>query len=163
MKKYKVTINDKDIVKAINDKIAIDSLFSVGETITNSPLLFGDNYTDDERIYNSVLEYKKEHKEAFVFIYVLDNFTITENSMSSSGNIIKTNYNIAITDNYIQVDGYRMKFKEKFGYTYMLRKTFIGTDDVTRFAGFITESFWKRDALKIIHHILDNGKLVSNS
>lgn len=43
MKKYRLFISSKKDLKAINKKIAIDSLFSVGETITNSPLVIGEN------------------------------------------------------------------------------------------------------------------------
>lgn len=43
MKKYRLFISSKKDLKALNKKIAIDSLFSVGETITNSPLVIGEN------------------------------------------------------------------------------------------------------------------------
>ena len=44
MKKHRLFISSKKDLKALNKKIAIDSLFSVGETITNSPLVIGTIY-----------------------------------------------------------------------------------------------------------------------
>ena len=56
MKKYKVIISSAKDVKLLNDKIAIDSLFTVGETITNNPLHVGVNVVTDKRIIDSVKE-----------------------------------------------------------------------------------------------------------
>ena len=57
MKKYKVIIASAKDVKLLNDKIAIDSLFTVGETITNNPLHVGVNVVTDKRIIESVKEF----------------------------------------------------------------------------------------------------------
>lgn len=54
MKKYKVIIASAKDVKLLNDKIATDSLFTVGETITNNPLHVGVNVVTDKRIIDSV-------------------------------------------------------------------------------------------------------------
>ena len=56
MKKYKVIITSAKDVKLLNDKIATDSLFTVGETITNNPLHVGINVVTDERIKDSMRE-----------------------------------------------------------------------------------------------------------
>ena len=56
MKKYKVIIASAKDVKLLNDKIATDSLFTVGETITNNPLHVGINVVTDERIKDSMRE-----------------------------------------------------------------------------------------------------------
>ena len=56
MEKYKVIITSAKDVKLLNDKIATDSLFTVGETITNSPLHVGINVVTDERIKDSMRE-----------------------------------------------------------------------------------------------------------
>lgn len=56
MKKYKVIIASAKDVKLLNDKIATDSLFTDGETITNSPLHVGVNVVTDKRIIDSVKE-----------------------------------------------------------------------------------------------------------
>ena len=57
MKKYKVIIASAKDVKLLNDKIAIDSLFTVGETITNNPLHVGVNVVTDKRIIESVKDF----------------------------------------------------------------------------------------------------------
>ena len=56
MKKYKVIIASAKDVKLLNDKISTDSLFTVGETITNNPLHIGVNVVTDKRIIDSVKE-----------------------------------------------------------------------------------------------------------
>lgn len=56
MKKYKVIITSAKDVKLLNDKISIDSLFTVGETITNNPLHVCINVVTDERIKDSMRE-----------------------------------------------------------------------------------------------------------
>ena len=57
MKKYKVIIASAKDVKLLNDKIATDSLFTVGETIINNPLHVGINVVTDKRIIDSVKEF----------------------------------------------------------------------------------------------------------
>ena len=54
MKKYRLYVKSEKDLKALNEKIAIDSLFSVGETITNNPLHIGENIFSDKRIFDSV-------------------------------------------------------------------------------------------------------------
>lgn len=56
MKKYEVIISSAKDVKLLNDKITTDSLFTVGETITNNPLHVGINVVTDERIIDSMKE-----------------------------------------------------------------------------------------------------------
>lgn len=56
MKKFRVVITSAKDVKLLNDKIATDSLFTVGETITNNPLHVGVNVVTDERIKDSMRE-----------------------------------------------------------------------------------------------------------
>lgn len=68
MKKYKVIITSAKDVKLLNDKIAIDSLFSVGETITNNPLVIGENVTSDKRILDSFNEFMNSGKVSGVLI-----------------------------------------------------------------------------------------------
>ena len=60
MKKYVVSIKTENAVKAVNDYIIINSLFTVGETITDPGLKIGENYTDDERIYQAVCAFINE-------------------------------------------------------------------------------------------------------
>lgn len=68
MKKYRLFISSKKDLKALNKKIAIDSLFSVGETITNNPLAIGENVTSDKRILDSFNEFMNSGKVSGVLI-----------------------------------------------------------------------------------------------
>ena len=68
MKKYRLFISSKKDLKALNKKIAIDSLFSVGETITNSPLVIGENVISDKRILDSFNEFMNSGKVSGVLI-----------------------------------------------------------------------------------------------
>jgi len=168
MKKYKVTIDSEKDVQKLNDKIAIDSLFSSPkETITNNPLLVGTNYVDDERIYNSALEYSKTHNG--VYANKLDTFVFVEtpykvwtdgNGKTQIERFEPIKHTFVINDTFVQVDGYRLKIKYVCGYSYMLRKTYLGTDDVTRLAGMFVDDLWYDYTLKVINHVRKYGKLV---
>ena len=68
MKKYRLFISSKNDLKALNNKIAIDSLFSVGETITNNPLVIGENVISDKRILDSFNEFMNYGKVSGVLI-----------------------------------------------------------------------------------------------
>ena len=68
MKKYRLFISSKKDLKALNKKISIDSLFSVGETITNSPLVIGENVISDKRILDSFNEFMNSGKVSGVLI-----------------------------------------------------------------------------------------------
>lgn len=61
MIKCKVTISSEKAVRELNNKIALDSLFAVGETITNNPLHLGENVVTDERIIESAKDYASVH------------------------------------------------------------------------------------------------------
>ena len=60
MKKYVVSIKTENAVQAVNDYVIVNSLFTVGETITAPGLKLGENYTDDERIYQAVCSFINE-------------------------------------------------------------------------------------------------------
>lgn len=68
MKKFRVVITSAKDVELLNDKIAIDSLFTVGETITNSPLVIGENVISDKRILDSFNEFMNSGKVSGVLI-----------------------------------------------------------------------------------------------
>ena len=68
MKKFRVVITSAKDVKLLNDKIAIDSLFTVGETITNNPLVIGENVISDKRILDSFNEFMNSGKVSGVLI-----------------------------------------------------------------------------------------------
>lgn len=78
MKKYKVIIASAKDVKLLNDKIATDSLFTVGETITSNPLHVGVNVVTDKRIIDSVKELA--HKRGYCtpknYLSVDDEFAV---------------------------------------------------------------------------------------
>ena len=69
MKKYRLYVKSEKDLKALNEKIAIDSLFSVGETITNNPLHIGENIFSDKRIFDSVKEYAFTHNFVSLTLY----------------------------------------------------------------------------------------------
>lgn len=56
MKKYKVIITSAKDVKLLNDKISINSLFTVGETINNNLLHVGVNVATDKRVIDGMKE-----------------------------------------------------------------------------------------------------------
>ena len=62
MEKYSITVSSWAVADSLNNKIAIDSLFENGESITGESLHPGVNYTDDKRVYDSANEYAKDHK-----------------------------------------------------------------------------------------------------
>ena len=68
MKKFRVVITSAKDVKLLNDKIAIDSLFTVGETITNNPLVIGENVISDKRILDSFNEFMNSGKVSGILI-----------------------------------------------------------------------------------------------
>lgn len=68
MKKFRVVITSAKDVKLLNDKIAIDSLFTVGETITNSHLVIGENVISDKRILDSFNEFMNSGKVSGILI-----------------------------------------------------------------------------------------------
>ena len=68
MKKFRVVITSAKDVKLLNDNIAIDSLFTVGETITNNPLVIGENVISDKRILDSFNEFMNYGKVSGVLI-----------------------------------------------------------------------------------------------
>ena len=68
MKKHRLFISSKKDLKALNKKISIDSLFSVGETITNNPLVIGENVISDKRILDSFNEFMNYGKVSGVLI-----------------------------------------------------------------------------------------------
>lgn len=165
MEKYKITITSESAIQELNEKIAIDSLFSVGEAINQDTLFYGDNYTNDERIYYSALEYSREHKgvqvqrlDTFVFVEGPYKVYKDENGETQIKRFEPINHTFVVDDTYIQVDGYRMKIKTAPGYTYKLRKTFIGTDDITRLCGMFVSDFWEIDTQKIVNHVRQYGQ-----
>lgn len=146
MKQYLIIVRDKNVLKELNDKIAVDSLFSLGETITNSPLLFGDNYTNDKRVYESAKEFSRTHES--VFAHDLSHF-------------VYFGYNVVLTDGFIAVNGFKLPLRIKSGYIANIRKTYISTSDISRFGGFILDDNWIYEVKDMFEHIIKYGKKVT--
>ena len=150
MKRYAIIIKDPKKVKVLNDKIATDSLFSHGETITCKPLLVGENYTDDVRIYNSAMDISDTwYPELLGYVKAID--------LSAFEYL---GAKVEITDDSITVDGYKMPLRFKSGYICKVNKTFIGTNDNSRFGTFLLDSNWIHEAKGIFEHIRHYGKKV---
>lgn len=60
MKKYLIICGSKEAANKVNDFIAVNSLFTEGETITEPVARWGNAYTDDDRVYNAVRAYIQE-------------------------------------------------------------------------------------------------------
>ena len=73
MKKYLIICENQESADKLNDFIAVNSLFSEGETITEPVVRWGKSYTDDERVYNAVCAYILEGGEG-VKVYNLRDF-----------------------------------------------------------------------------------------
>lgn len=168
MKKYLIICENKKSAENVNDFIAVNSLFTEGETITEPVALWGKSYTDDERVYNSVCEYIKEGGEG-VKIYNIRDFDVVEDHIelykddegrTQIRRFAPTVYRVNIDEEHITVNGYRMKLKIKREFTYKLMKTYIGTSEIENLAHFIQDEFWHYSGHqeKICKHIIAHGK-----
>ena len=168
MKKYLIICENKKSADKVNDFIAVNSLFTEGETITEPVARWGKSYTDDERVYNAVLAYIQEGGEDVKvynlreFEFVKDNIELCKDDEGRTQihRLSPTVYRINIDEDHITVNGYTMKVKYKLGYTYMLLKTYIGTSDLEELAHFIQDEGWKHSGHpeKICKHIIAHGK-----
>lgn len=149
MKKYLIVVRDKNVLKELNDKIAVDSLFTPGETITESNLKVGSNYTNDIRIYNSAKDFDNNEIKK-VIAYDLSEFSVF-------------GAKVVITDNDITVNGFKMSLKYKYGYTIKAYKSYIGTYDVSRLSATLQDDMWQINAKNLITHVQKYGKKVTNN
>ena len=168
MKKYLIICENQESSDKVNDFIAVNSLFTEGETITDPVARWGKSYTDDERVYNAVCEYIQEGGEG-VKVYDLREFDVVKDNIelykddegrTQIRRFAPTVYHINIDEDHITVNGYTMKVKYKSGYTYMLLKTYIGTSDFEDLAHFIQDEGWSHSGCpeKICKHIIAHGK-----
>ena len=152
----------------MNDFVAVNSLFTEGETITDPVAHWGKSYTDDERVYNAVCAYIQEGGEG-VKIYNLRDFEFIQDNIELCKDdegrthihrLAPTVYHINIDDDHITVNGYRMKLKIKWEFTYKLMKTYIGTSEIEHLAHFIQDEGWSHSGCpeKICQHIIAHGK-----
>ena len=168
MKKYLIICENKKSADKVNEFIAVNSLFTEGETITEPVARWGKSYTDDERVYNAVCAYIQEGGEGVKvynlreFEFVKDNIELCkdEEGRTQVYRLAPTVYHINIDEDHITVNGYQMKVKYKYGYTYKLLKTYIGTSAPEELAHFIQDEGWSHSGHpeKICKHIIAHGK-----
>lgn len=168
MKKYLIVCENQETANKVNDFIAVASLFTEGKTITESVARWGNSYTDDERVYNSVCEYIKEGGEG-VMVYNIRKFDVIKDNIelykdtegrTQIHRFAPTVYRVNIDEENITVNGYRMKVKYKLGYTYKLLNTCICTSDIENLAHFMQDEGWRHSGCPeaICEHVIKNGK-----
>ena len=168
MKKFLIICENKQSADKVNDFIAVSSLFTEGETITDPVARWGKSYIDDERVYNAVCAYIQEGGED-VKVYNLREFDFEKDNIelykddkgyTQIHKLSTTVYRVTIDEDRITVNGYTMKVKIKREYTYKLMKTFIGTSAPEDLAHFIQDEGWKHSGHpeKICKHIIAHGK-----
>ena len=167
MKKYVISIKTENAVKAVNDYIIINSLFTVGETITAPGLKIGENYIDNERIYKAVCAFINEggkDTEAFnlcAFDAKFRRYRVykDENGKTQIERFAPAVYHVSVNDNEITVNGYTLKLKIKYSaYCGSVRKTFIYVSTPERLAFILQEDFWRARAEAICKHVMQYGK-----
>ena len=168
MKKYLIICENKKSADKVNDFIAVNSLFTEGETITEPVARWGKSYTDDERVFNAVCAYIQEGGTD-VKIYNIRNFDVVKDNIEAYKDaegctqirrLAPTVYCVKVDEDSITVNGYRMKVKIKREFTYKLMKTYIGTSDLKELAHFIQDEGWSHSGHpeKICKHIIAHGK-----
>ena len=168
MKKYLIICENQESADKVNDFIAVNSLFTEGETITEPVARCGKSYTDDERVFNAVRTYIQEGGDGVKvynlrdFEFVKDNIELCKDDEGRTHihRLSPTVYHINIDEDRITVNGYQMKVKYKYGYTYKLLKTYIGTSAPEELAHFIQDEGWSHSGHpeKICKHIIAHGK-----
>ena len=168
MKKYLIICENKKSADNVNDFIAVNSLFTEGETITEPVARWGNSYTDDERVYNAVCAYIQEGGEGVKvynireFDVVKDNFELYKDAEGRTQirRFEPTVYRVNIDENNITVNGYTMKLKIKHEFIYKIMKTFVGTSSPETLAHFIQDEGWSHSGHpeKICEHVIANGK-----
>ena len=168
MKKYLIICENQESADKVNDFVAVNSLFTECETITEPVARWGKSYTDGERVYNAVCAYIQEGGEG-VKVYNLREFEFVKNNIelrkddegrTQIHRLSPTVYLINIDEDHITVNGYQMKVKYKSGYIYKLLKTYIGTSAPEELAHFIQDESWKHSSCPqtICEHVIAHGK-----
>ena len=168
MKKYLIICENQESADKVNDFIAVNSLFTEGETITEPVVRWGRSYIDDERVYNAVCAYIQDGGKGVKvynlreFEFVKDNIELCKDDEGRTQihRLSPTVYLINIDEDHITVNGYQMKVKYKYGYTYKLLKTYIATSDPEELAYFIQDESWKHSSCPqtICEHVIAHGK-----
>lgn len=167
MKKYLIKCDSEEFAAKVNDCISINSLFVQGETIIEESVSLGKTYTDDKRIYDAARGYIQEGGTGVtvynlhVFDVVQDNFELykDEENRTHIFHLEPTVFHVEVSEDSINVNGFRMQIKIKSGYTVMLRKTFVGATSAEELSFFLQDQGWKHSGWheKICKHIIDNG------
>ena len=168
MKKYLIICENKETAGKLNDFIVVNSLFTEGETITETVVRWGDSYTEDERIYNAVCAYIQEGGEG-VNVYNLREFDVIKDNIelykdaegcTKIHRLSPTIYHVNIDEDFITVNGYKMKVKIKREYTYKLMKTQGCTRSLEDLAHFMQDEGWRHSGCQeaICEHVITNGK-----
>ena len=168
MKKYLIICENQESADKVNDFIAVNSLFTEGETITETMVRWGRSYIDDERVFNAVRAYIQEGGNGVKvynlreFEFVKDNIELRKDDEGRTQihRLSPTVYRINIGEDHITVNGYQMKVKYKPGYIYKLLNTYVGTSDPEELAHFIQDESWKHSACPktICEHVIAHGK-----
>lgn len=168
MKKYLIICENKKSADKVNEFIAVNSLFTEGETITEPVARWGKSYTDDERVFNAVRAYIQEGCKGVKvynlreFEFVKDNIELCKDDEGRTQihRLAPTVYRINIGEDHITVNGYTMKVKYMSGYIYKLLKTYIGTSAHEELAHFIQDESWKHSSYPqtICEHVIAHGK-----
>ena len=158
----------QETAEKVNEYVTINSLFAPGETITETSVRWGKTYTDDERICSAALTYIQEGCTGVtvynlrVFDVVQDNLELykDEEGHTQINHLKPTVYHVEVSEDFIMVNGFRLKIKEKTSYTVMLRKTFVGAASAEALSFFLQDQGWKHSGWheKICKHIIENGK-----
>lgn len=168
MKKYLIICGSKEAANKVNDFIAVNSLFTEGETITEPVARWGHAYTDDDRVYNAVRAYIQEGGVS-VQVFDIREFEVVKNNIelytdaeerTQIRRLPPTVFRVNIDEDSITVNGYTMKVKIKREFTYKLMKTYIGTSAPEELAYFLQNECWEHSGRPdaICEYVIAHGK-----
>ena len=168
MKNYLIICENQETANTVNDYIAVNSLFTEGETITEPVARWGKSYTDDERVFNAVHTYIQEGGDGVKvynlrdFEFVKDNIELCKDDEGRTHihRLSPTVYHINIDEDRITVNGYTMQVKIKQEFTYKLMNTYVGTSSPENIAHFIQDEGWRHSVapIAICEHVIAHGK-----
>ena len=168
MKKYLIICENKKSADKVNEFIAVNSLFTEGETITDPVARWGKSYTDEGRVCNAVRAYIQEGGEDVKvynlrdFVFVKDNIEVYKDAEGRTqiNRLHPSVYRVKMKEDSITVNGYMMELKIKHEFTYKLMKTFVGTSSPETLAHFLQDEGWSRSSFpdNVCKHIIAHGK-----
>lgn len=143
MKKYLIICENQESADKVNDFIAVNSLFTEGETITEQVVRWGRSYIDDERVYNAVRAYIREGGED-VWVYNLREFYVR-------------NFHVEINDYEIIVDGHSMTLEDLRSTHFRLRSLFHSGNYLQALSLHLQRN--DAYAMKLCNHIVTYKKI----